>query len=451
MKNASWICLALLVACAVLFPECSMAAAAGAKKAPNMMHIVITLATLLIAAVLFFTELIPLAVTATLVPCTLSALGVISVKEAWMGFGDTSILTIVGLFMLGEATFATGFAQKSASWVIHKAGKSETRLLIYAIAMIGIMSAFLNNAGVTAITLPMLVAIAREARMSPSRILLPTAFAASAGGCITLVGTAPNMVVNALLQKMAPGVQPFGFFEFGLYGLPLLVLIVIMYTVFGRWLLPQNRQDTAEVVEEERPLRTEKMYIAGGIFFLVIASMASGFIPLTSAAMLGAMLCIITRCVSIKEAFAAVDWTTIFLFAGMLAMSHAMDKSGAAMLVASSIMAVVSEPYIILALVCAITAIVTNIMSNTATTAVMVPLTIPVALGLGLSPLPFCMGIVASASACFLTPIATPSNTLVLAAGNYTFLDYVRYGWPLQLLAYALTMGIVPLIWPFYV
>lgn len=451
MKNELLFCCLLLVASALLLPENVLAAAASGAKAPNTVHIIITLTTLLIAAVLFFTELIPLAVTATLVPCTLSALGVISVKEAWMGFGDTSILTIVGLFMLGEATFATGFAQKIATWVIHKAGSSEKRLLIYAIAMIGIMSAFLNNAGVTAITLPMLVAIAREARMSPSRILLPTAFAASVGGCITMVGTAPNMVVNALLQKMAPGVQPFGFFEFGFYGFPLLLLTVIAYSVFGRWLLPPNRKDIAEVVEEESPLRTEKMYIAGGIFLLVIVSMASGVIPLTSAAMLGAMLCIITRCVSVKEAFAAVDWTTIFLFAGMLAMSHAMDKSGAAMLVASNIMSVVSDPYIIMALVCAITAIVTNIMSNTATTAVMVPLTIPVALGLGLSPLPFCMGIVASASACFLTPIATPSNTLVLAAGNYTFRDYVRYGWPLQLLAYVLTMTLVPLVWPFHV
>lgn len=450
MKNTIWIIVFLLIASIVLLPELAMAAGEGGTNAPNTGHIIITLAVLIIAAVLFFTELLPLAVTATLVPCALSALGVISVKEAWMGFGDTSILTIVGLFMLGEATFATGFAQKSAAWVIHKAGSSETRLLIYAIAMIGIMSAFLNNAGVTAITLPMLIAIAREAKMSPSRILLPTAFAASVGGCITLVGTAPNMVVNALLQKMAPGVQPFGFFEFGLYGLPLLILTIAAYTFFGRWLLPQNRKDVAEVIKDERPLRTEKMYIAGGIFFLVIVSMAFGFIPLTSAAMLGAMLCIITRCVSVKEAFAAVDWTTIFLFAGMLAMSHAMEKSGAAMLVASSIMSVVSDPYIILALVCAITAIVTNIMSNTATTAVMVPLTIPLALGLGLSPLPFCMGIVASASACFLTPIATPSNTLVLAAGNYTFRDYVRYGWPLQLLAFALTMGIVPLVWPFY-
>ena len=441
-------CLALLL----LVPHAAEAAAATAAPAKmNLLHVGITLTVLVAAAILFFTELIPLAATAVLVPCALSGLGVISVKEAWMGFGDTSILTIIGLFMLGEATFATGFAQKCASWVIGKAGKGEKSLLIVSIVFIGIMSAFLNNAGVTAITLPMLVAIAREAKMSPSRILLPTAYAASLGGCITLVGTAPNMVVNALIQKMAPGIQPFGFFEFGLYGVPVLVAGVILYIVFGRWMLPPNRVDTATVKEDTRVLRTSKMYISGAIFFGVIIAMATNLVPLTSGAMLGAMLCVITGCITMKEAFDGVEWSTIFLFAGMLAMSHAMDKSGAAQIIATSIVGFVSDPYVIMAIVCAITGVLTNVMSNTATTAVMVPLVIPMALQLGLSPLPFCMGIVASASACFMTPIATPSNTLVLAHGNYTFMDYVRYGWPLQVVAFLLCMLLVPLIWPFQV
>lgn len=439
----------LFVFCITLFMP-DILYASGEPQGPNLIHVYASLAILAIAAVLFFTEYIPLAVTATLVPCVLSTFGIISVKEAWMGFGNTSILTIVGLFMLGEATFATGFAQKCATYIIGKAGDNKTRILLFSIILIGIMSAFLNNAGVTAITLPMLVAIARKAKMSPSRILLPTAFAASLGGTMTLVGTAPNMVANALIMETAPGVRTFGFFEFGLLGVPLLLAALVMYFLFSRWMLPPERQDTAQDVKEQVVLRPEKMYIAGGLFFFVIVSMASGIVPLTSAAMLGAMLCIITGCINIKEAFKAVDWTTIFLFAGMLAMSHAMSKSGAAQMVADSVIQVVSDPFVILAVACLLTGIITNVMSNTATTAVMVPLIIPVAINLGFSPLPFVMGVVASASACFLTPIATPSNTLVLAAGNYSFMDYMRYGWPLQLLSFVITMSLVPLLWPFH-
>lgn len=435
---------------AVVFSITAQAASgAPAVAGPNMVHIYLTLGILLVAALLFFTEAIPLAVTAVLVPCALSTFGVISVKDAWVSFGDTSILTIVGLFMLGEATFATGFAQRSAAWVIRKAGTSQHSIIIVSIAMIGIMSAFLNNAGVTAITLPMLISIARKAHLSPSRILLPTAYAASVGGCISLVGTAPNMVANSLIAKMAPGTRVFGFFEFGYYGVPLLIITIIMYTVFSRWMLPGHRADTAHTVKEEDVPFTKYTVIAGAIFFMVIISMATGLIPLTSAAMLGAMLCIITRCISVEDAFKGVDWTTIYLFAGMLSMSFAMEKSGAALLLANTITQYVSDPYAILAIACIITGLITNVMSNTATTAIMVPLIIPLTLNLGLSPLPFVMGVCASASACFLTPIATPSNTLVLRPGNYTFFDYVKYGWPLQAVALILCLVLVPYVWPF--
>lgn len=449
MKFRSLAALAVVLAMTIMPELCLAASGAPPPTIINMPHIYLTLGILAVAAVLFFTEAIPLAVTAILVPCALSSFGIITVKEAWVSFGDTSILTIVGLFMLGEATFATGFAQRSAAWVISRAGASETRLLVVAIAMIGIMSAFLNNAGVTAITLPMLISIARKAHLSPSRILLPTAYAASIGGTMTLVGTAPNMVANTIINKMAPGVPNFSFFEFAWYGLPFLVVCIVLYTVFSRWLIPGSRADTAEEVHEEDIPHTPKMYVAGAIFFLVIVAMATGFIPLTSAAMLGAMCCILTRCMTMDQAFKAVDWTTIYLFAGMLSMSFAMDKTGAAKVLADNIIVYVSDPMAILAITCLITSLVTNVMSNTATTAIMVPLVIPLALDLGFSPLPFVMGVCASASACFMTPIATPSNTLVLKAGNYTFFDYVKYGWFLQLVAFAMVMLIVPRVWPF--
>ena len=375
--------------------------------------------------------------------------GVITVKEAWVSFGDTSILTIVGLFMLGEATFATGFAQRVATSIINKAGASETRLLVFSILLIAFMSAFLNNAGVTAITLPMLISIARKAHLSPSRILLPTAYAASFGGCISLVGQAPSMVANGILAKMAPEYGQFAFFEFAWFGLPLTLLAALLFGLFPRFLVPPTREDVAELKEIETPEGGIHMWIAGGIYFLVIICMATGLVPLTSAAMLGAMLCVITRCMTLKQAQAGIDWTTVWLFAGMLSMSFAMNKSGAAQLIADFVVSYFSDPYILFGVLMLVTGILTNIMSNTATTAIMVPLVIPIALGMNLSPLPFVMGIAMSAAACYMTPIATPSNTLVLRPGNYTFGDYVRYGFFWQVLSFVLAVLIIPSVWPF--
>ena len=191
------------------------------------------------------------------------------------------------------------------------------------------------------------------------------------------------------------------------------------------------------------------MWIAGGIYFLVIICMATGLVPLTSAAMLGAMLCVITRCMTLKQAQAGIDWTTVWLFAGMLSMSFAMNKSGAAQLIADFVVSYFSDPYILFGVLMLVTGILTNIMSNTATTAIMVPLVIPIALGINLSPLPFVMGIAMSAAACYMTPIATPSNTLVLRPGNYTFGDYVRYGFFWQVLSFVLAVLIIPSVWPF--
>lgn len=439
----------LLLSLVLLFPEFAQAAGGAPPQEVNWPDIYITFGVLIVAAILFFTEVIPLAVTSILVPVALSATGVISVQEAWVSFGDTSILTIVGLFMLGEATFATGFAQRAARWVISKAGNSETSILVVSIAIIGFMSAFLNNAGITAITLPMLISIARNAHLSPSRILLPTAYAASFGGCISLVGQAPSMVANSILAQMAPEYGTFAFFDFAWYGIPLTLVGIILFALFPRFLIPPAREDVAELKETEIPEGSPRMWISGGIYFFVIICMASGLVPLTSAAMLGAMLCILTGCISLKQAQDGIDWTTVWLFAGMLSMSFAMNDSGAAVVIANFVVAHVTEPYTLFCVLLLVCGLLTNIMSNTACTAIMVPLVIPIAISAGLSPLPFVMGIAMNAAACFMTPIATPSNTLVLRPGNYTFMDYVKYGFPWQVIAYILSIIIIPTVWPF--
>ncbi len=158
---------------------------------------------------------------------------------------------------------------------------------------------------------------------------------------------------------------------------------------------------------------------------------------------------VITGCMTMKEAFKSIDWTTIFLFAGTLALSAALEKSGAAKLIATAVVSQVSDPYMLMAVVCGLTAIVTNFMSNTATAALMAPLAVPIAVQGGVSPLPLLMGIAMSASACFLTPIATPPNTIVLGPGKYKFMDYFKAGWPLQIISYIMCVVFIPMIWKF--
>lgn len=158
---------------------------------------------------------------------------------------------------------------------------------------------------------------------------MPVAFAASLGGTVSLVGTPPNGIINSMLAQT--GQTPFGFFEFGLIGVPLLAAGLIYYALIGHRFLPDRQPVDDDVVTEGAQHRREnKMWHAMIIFAFVVFMMASELMPLTTAAMLGACLMIITGCMTMREAFRSVDWTTIFLFAGMLSMSAAMDKSGAA-------------------------------------------------------------------------------------------------------------------------
>ncbi|MDR1917197.1 MAG: SLC13 family permease [Synergistaceae bacterium] len=448
----------------VLLTAVSAHAAEAAAEEVNNTHAYITLGVLLAAAVLFFTEVIPLPITAVLVPVALTTFGIIKPGPAFANWGDTTVILFMAMFIVGEAIFKTGFADKVGETTMRLSGGNELKLLILTVIVIGAMSSVLSNTGTVAVTMPIVIAMCRSSNIVPSKLLIPAAFASSLGGTITLIGTPPNGIVNAMLKAAAENapegmvIRAFGFFEFAKMGILLLILGILYYAIIGhRFLIDtsnreqenQDAEDTETAIAASKTKRrTEKMFYSVGIFIFVIVMMVTEIMPLHVAAMFGVCLVVISGCLTMREAFNAVDWQTIWLFAGMLSMSTAMSQSGAAKLIAETIVSKVSNPTAILAVVCAITAILTNFMSNTATAALMGPLAIPLAIQTGINPMPLAMGIALSASCCFLTPIATPPNTIVFGPGKYSFMDYVRTGWPLQLASFIMCVVLIPIFWP---
>ena len=449
MKRSFFLAMVVAMLAIIAAQDVFAANQLGIKLPEDPTKAYITLGILVLAAIMFFTEVVPLPITALLVPVALSLTNVISSKVAFSYFGDPTVVLFMAMFIVGEATFITGFADKVGALAVRLSKGNPIKLLVYAMAAVGLLSSVLSNTGTTVVAVPMILGMCMKAKLAPGKVLMPVAFAASLGGTVTLVGTPPNGIINSMLSQT--GQTPFGFFEFGLIGIPLLVAGLLYYGLIGHRFLPAGRQiDDAVLSEEAQPRRENKMWHAMAVFAFVVFMMASELVPLTTAAMFGACMMVITGCMTMREAFRSVDWTTIFLFAGMLSMSAAMDKSGAAAIVANAVVSTVSDPWLLMLVCCALTAIITNFMSNTATAALMAPLGLPIALGSGISPLPIIMGIAMSASACFLTPIATPPNTIVLGPGRYTFLDYVKAGWPLQLITLIMCWLLIPLIWPFH-
>ena len=424
-----------------------------------------TLIVLAVMAVLFVTEIIPLAITSLGGAITLGLMGIITPKVVFSGLSDSTVVLFAGMFVVGAALFYTGLAQKIGETVVSHAGTSENGLMLAIMLVTATMSAFLSNTGTTAALLPVVVGICAVAKIPASRQLMPLAFAAGIGGIITMVGTPPNIIVSGTLTKF--GEQPFGFFEFAWIGIPLTIATIIFMMLIGKHLLPKHEIQDAGDVEQEVAAEDisndpKKQLYSGLILLGVIIAMILGDplkthfginLPLSMVAVIGAMLCVLTGCLNEKQAYTSIDWVTIFLFAGMMPVATALDQSGAGKMIANAVIGVMGSdpsPYFATAVLFALSCIMTQFMSNTASCALLAPIGISIAQGMGADPHAVLMAIGVAASCAFGTPVGTPPNTLVLGPGQYKFTDYVKAGVPLILVCFVVSLIIIPMVWPFF-
>ena len=426
---------------------------------------VVTLCVLAVACFLFVTELIPLAVTAMAACTALGILGVLPSKQVYAGLSNSTVVLFGGMFVIGAAMFRTGLAQAIGVAVVKKAGTNEVPLIGAVMLVTIVLSSVSSNTGTVACLMPVIIGICQAAKIAPSRQLMPLAIAANVGGTITMIGTPPNVIVTGALS--AAGLPTFGFFEFAYIGIPLSIIVFFFTLFIGRHLLPKN--DIGEMDEEalkeaaeeagaggdDEPKSATKMWISGLIMIGVVICMALDLktLPLQTAAVTGAILCVITGCLKEKEAYAGIDWVTIFLFAGMLSVATAMEKTGAGKLIADAVVGSMGEhpnAVVLCAVLYLISNVLTQFMSNTAAAALLAPIGISIAQSIGADPKPVLMAIGIAASMAFATPMATPPNTLVLGPGGFTFNDYVKVGLPLCIVTFIASVIIIPIFWPFF-
>ena len=169
--------------------------------------------------------------------------GVLTVNEALSGFSDANIVLIAALFVIGDGLVRTGVAQLLGDWLIAKAGKSEVRLIVLLMMVVCGLGATMSSTAVTAIFIPVALRIAQSTGISPGRLMMPLSFAALISGMMTLVATAPNLVVNSELERH--GVEGFRFFSFTPFGLPVLVLGIAYMCFARRWLPAQGDHKTS--------------------------------------------------------------------------------------------------------------------------------------------------------------------------------------------------------------
>ena len=183
----------------------------------------------------------------------------------------------------------------------------------------------------------------------------------------------------------------------------------------------------------------------------MVILLATGLVPPAVAGLLAAGAIVLSRILTVEQSYRAIDWTTVILVGALMPLSIAMVETGAAQLMAEGLVYVIGNagPYALLAGLFMLTAIIGQLISNTATALIVIPIGVAAATSMGISPRPVLMSTAVAAAGAFLTPIATPTNLMVMGPGGYAFGDYWKLGLPLLIWFFVVSVFLVPLIWRF--
>jgi di/tricarboxylate transporter len=523
-----------------------------------MSDIGITFAVIAAIVVLFVWGRLPVEVVAIGATLVLWATGVLTLEQSLAGFGDQTVIFIAALFVVSEALDSTGVTAWAGQQLIDRAGTSRTRLVIMMMLVCAALTAIVTVNAAVAALLPVIVVTATRLGIPASKLLIPLCFGAHAGSQLALTGSNVNLLVSGAAEDYTG--EAFGFFEFGLVGVPLLIGTIAIVTLLGDRLLPVRtpRKISADLSRHARTLVDQyglgvgevastiafnreiglaevvippRSPFIGEVVFrgmstesgdLVVAAvqrrgedvggreiqlaigdalllqgpwealdakaedpgllvvdqpqavrrqavplglrawesilvlvgmvvlLVSGVVPPAVAGLLAAGAIIVLRIVSMEAAYHAITWTTVVLVAAMLPLSTAMFETGAAELVGGALVDVVGGlgPYGLLAGLFVVTAVFGQLISNTATALIMIPIGVAAAAELGVDARPVLMSTSVAASAALLTPVATPVNLIAMGAAGYRFGDYWKLGLVVMVVFFAVAVFLVPVFWP---
>ena len=381
--------------------------------------------------------------------------GVLDVSTTFSQYVNSNVILCVGMFVVGQALFETGMANKIGGLVTRFA-RTERTLIIAIMVIVGIMSGFLSNTGTAAVLILVVCGIADESGYSRSRLLMPLVFAAALGGNLSIIGAPGNLMGVNALQEMGLSTS---FFMYAPVGVPMLILGILYFIFIGYRFLPDGKGAAGAAIKDQKDFSdVSKWKQTVSLVVLILVILAMIFeemigISIQLSACIGAIVLVLAGVLSEKEALASIDLKVVLLFGGSLALAKALDTTGAGELIADKLVGLLGadpNPVILLLVIFIVTCALTNFMSNTATTALMIPIAVSLANNLGADPRAVVIATVIAGSCAYATPIGMPANTMVVGLGGYKFKDYVKSGLLLILVSFAVCMILLPILFPFY-
>lgn len=421
---------------------------------PGIIAILIVLFTL----VLMVLQVFPLAVTALLSAFLMAVFGMITPKEILAQFGTGTFFCVPGMMVVGGAIFKTGLAKKIGRLVLR--GRNNERLLIVIlIVTVTLMSGFLSNTTCAAMFLPLAASVARDSngRISRKNTFLCIGYAATLGGCATLVGSpSQHLLAQDLLQEAG---YPLMSFFFGMPATLLMMAVMALYFSTIGYRLEKKVFDFEDPRDQELPVPVEegqerfslRMILSGLILIGTVSCIAAGLLGSGEGALLGAVLVVASRCLSLEDAIDCINWPICLMLGGLFAMTKGFNNSGAGELIVDSAIRVMGSdisPMLIFALCILLASFLTNILDNIATQALLGPTFLSLAVYYHINPVTMLYALVFACNLAYLTPVGTPAVAMTLS-GGYRFRDYFKVGFPLWILGYLFILFIIPLLYGF--
>lgn len=414
---------------------------------------------------LYIWSKLPISVTALLGLSLMMLFDVVSFSDGFKNFGSTTIVLICGMMVVGKATFNTGLAQLIGQRVIALAKGNERAVVMLATALTAVLSAFLSNIATLAMMISILTGIcAGNKDIHFKNLIMPVGMAAVLGGAATLIGSTTQLTAQGIVEEYLGVGNGFSFFTFAAPGFTIIGLLVLYVGVIGYpigkkiWgdapdydLLPAEEGAASEPDTGKMPVMavifvtTVALYMACDWLKAYIPNLNVGTISLVAA-----LACILTGCISHKDALSSINWTVALWFCASLGIAAGLNQSGGGALLANSFVGLFGadiSPLMLYAVLVVLVTALTQFLSNSTVLAIVLPVAFSITESMGYNTYAFAVGLTVAGAMAVATPLANTTIGMTMVAG-YKFSDYVKYCGPMTVIAMIVLLVLVPVLWP---
>lgn len=407
------------------------------------------------ALILYMIPKIPLSVTTIFAMVAMAFSGIITFSEAFSGFSNSAVLLVAGMMIIGQACFTSGLAEAVGKLLYRFIGANEKLFVVMVLAIASLLAIFLNGSLVVAMLMPIIDCIVSQSNGAITRkhTYFPLGLASTIGNNLTTI-SATSMITAAGLVAAA-GYGEMSLFAPTLVNLPALLVVILLYMLFG-YRLQQKWFDFPEAPIMTDPAEQAaiqhsklKMVLTGITLCAVVVALVAG-LNSGACALIGSSFLILTGCIDEKTAFRSVSWATVIIVAGAMGFSKGLEVSGAGEVIAQTIISacgpIGQSPFGLCIILFILGSLLSNLMSDNASVAILVPIAIVLAKELNCDAMPMILATASGIKVAVATPISVAPMTMVQVAG-YRFKDYLKMGGLVNLISMVVTCLAIKLIY----